>query len=126
MANLCSECEHNYVHNRNGVQDYICSPCRDKEDGREYPKVVDILGNELELGDHVVWPTVVGRSAEIAHGTILEIRYSTGTDARWYPIKVKIQPAADSRWHGRWNRDDELPKPVTLSKSENVVRVPMP
>lgn len=122
--NLCANCETNYVSNRNGVKDYICSPCRDVEEGRTYPKVIDILGNELAPGDLVVWPTVIGSSAEIAKGTILEIKYTTGaTDKRIYPIKIKVQPAKDSRWHGRWSANDAMPKMVTISKSENVVKV---
>ncbi len=104
---------------------------------------VDFLGQPLAVGDRVVYPSMSGRSAQMAAGTVVELEVWTEADVResfghyddrylarqvaeltGRPSRMKVVPeTAGSRWKASY-QPQEGRRPVTLTANAmSAVRV---
>ena len=90
--------------------------------------VRDLFGTPIEVGSHIVYPVLSGRSTAIAEGHVLEINPPTrGTDAKGSrldaPRRLKVQPTGRTsrNWYNRYGHE----KVITLSaNAESAVVIP--
>lgn len=82
------------------------------------PVFKDMMGQEVRVGDVVVYSVRVGNTAETKVATVLELRWREKMDGGYWEWKVKA--FAMSGWGGR--RDLSNAKPSTPSR-DRMVRV---
>lgn len=121
MSAICTECEKYYCLN----SDFLCGICRDNIDG---PKpLTDMLGQNINVGDYIVWPVTTGRAVGMSYGQVLEVGRNTASDRSRWPMKCKVQPISSAYKHHYWtgysDRPDKKIKAVTIKKTENIVKI---
>lgn len=112
-------------------------------DGENEPTVfIDMLGQQVRVGDHISYAITYGRSANITIGRLLSFR-TVGDDKQpyttWGPydysankrgptiplFKMRIQPLLDSpSYVSRGSVDGTIPaRPVFIASVHNVLKV---
>jgi hypothetical protein len=84
--------------------------------------LTDFLGQEINVGDGVIYPIAPGGTTEMVFGEVLDIKgkWKEKFDGGYMVYKVQIQPRDRSR-SGTWFFDK--PNPVWITNAENVVKV---
>lgn len=99
---------------------------------------VDFLGNEIHVGDTLVYATVSSHSAKLTGGRLLEFvthdkggtpytsrryDYTTRDSHEVFEFRLRVQPLLDSTSWGRYNDEKTgLPRPVYLSMGNTLIK----
>lgn len=96
----------------------------------EETKALDFLGNVIEAGALIVYPSMVGRSPRLTLAEIISVKETPGTS---YKHSIKVQPLADSDGGYRFKEfvydhekgtgkySDRPAKPVTLHFADRIM-----
>lgn len=79
--------------------------------------VLDQLGQEVRVGDTIAYSVLLGRSASISIGTVLDICWSKAPSygVGEQELKVKVQGFEPwSEWHEKYGKERGLKKPGFL------------
>lgn len=94
----------------------------------------DLLGRSIEVGDFVAFPTLSGRSAVTTVGRIDKINFKAKVPGKyntWMDVgqgsaekyTVRIQPMVSTGYYWSGESTGEPPRPVTIQKVENIVKL---
>jgi hypothetical protein len=77
-------------------------------------KVTDAAGAEVKAGDFVVYGVLLGRSAGLSFGRVLEVRVITGNPRAWDSMAQRDQPRVKVQGVQISFGDPQLKAPGTL------------
>lgn len=93
--------------------------------------IEDFQGNKIYPGDTIVYAAMSGRSCQLTEGVLLGLLIKESPYSERKVLTARVQPTGrNSRWRQHYSNYDwknktqgELPKPVTLQITENMLKV---